>query len=316
VRSPGRRRREPAQASAARHAELSPSPTGEGLVIAVNAQGGSADDELVEALRAGLPTAEIIELDDPADLAEVLRAAAARPGTTALGVVGGDGTINAAANVAAEVGLPLVPIPGGTLNHLARDLGLAGVEEVIEAVRSGCAAGVDLPTIAGRPFLNTAAFGAYPELVAVRERYEGHLGKWPAMVLAAVKVLRRGTPIDVEVDGERQRLWMIFVGNCAYSPDGSAPSRRLRLDDGCLDIRSVDAGQPWSRTRLLLGLVTRRLDRSPVYRQWTATDLDVRSLGDPLRLACDGEVFDGGTRVLVTKDGACLSLCCAPSVIA
>jgi diacylglycerol kinase family enzyme len=37
-------------------------------------------------------------------------------------VAGGDGTVAAAATVAAERELPLAVVPAGTLNHFARDL--------------------------------------------------------------------------------------------------------------------------------------------------------------------------------------------------
>src|SRR3546814_15310713 len=96
---------------------------------------------------------------------------------------------------------------------------------------------------------------------------------------------------------------MIFIGNCRYEPDGFAPSRRLRLDDGQLDIRVIDAGHPWCRTRLVAGLITGRLGRSPVYDQWTATSLTLRSVDGSLRLACDGETFAGDQDVEVVKTG-------------
>jgi undecaprenyl-diphosphatase len=98
-------------------------------------------------------------------------------------------------------------------------------------------------------------------------------------------------------------LWMIFIGNCRYLPDGFAPSRRVRLDDGLLDLRLIDAGHPWCRTRLIAGLVTGRLGRSPVYRQWAASSMTVESADGPLRLAVDGETFDGGQHVEVRKAG-------------
>ena len=124
-----------------------------------------------------------------------------------------------------------------------------------------------------------------------------------AMVVAAVRVMRHGGPIEVELDGEPMSLWMIFIGNCRYRPDGFAPSMRPRLDDGQLDLRVIDAGHPWCRTRLVLGLVTGRLGRSPVYRQWAATALVVRSTDGGLRLAVDGETFDGGSEIEVLKSG-------------
>ena len=62
------------------------------------------------------------------------------------------------------------------------------------------------------------------------------------------------------------------------------------------------------RARLLLGLVTGRLGRSPVYRQWVTTSLHVRSLDGPMRLARDGETFDGPIEIEVAKTGERIAL--------
>ena len=303
-----RHRRGPAEVREARQLDLPPNPTGAGIVIAVNPGAGSSSEEMADELRRLLPEAEVVALDDPAALEGVLEEAARRPGIRALGAAGGDGTMSWAASIAVEHGLPLVAVPGGTLNHLARDLGLAEATDTAAAVASGQAVEVDLPRIDGRPFLNTASFGSYAELVDAREALEDRVGKWPAMAVAAARVLRRSAPFEVELDGETHLLWMIFIGNCRYKPDGFAPSRRARLDDGQLDVRMIDAGHPWCRTRLVLGLLTGRLGRSPVYRQWTATSLQVRSTNGPLRLAADGETFDGGEAVEVAKTGDRLAI--------
>jgi len=303
-----RHRRGPAEVRELRRIDLPPSLAGAGVVLVVNPNAGSADGTLAAELRERLPAAEVIELDDPGDLGEVLEKAASTEGTVAIGAAGGDGTANFAAGIAAAHGLPLVVIPGGTLNHLARDLGLTTVGAATDAVSAGTAMEVDLARIDGEPFLNTASFGSYAELVDLRESLEDRIGKWPAMLVAAARVLRHGEPMHVEVDGEPLRLWMIFIGNCRYRPDGFAPSRRPRLDDGQLDVRWIDAGHPWSRTRLLLGLVTGRLGRSPVYRQWVTTSLHVRSLDGPLRLARDGETFDGPIEIEVAKTGERIAL--------
>ncbi len=303
-----RHKRRPAQVREARELDLAPNPSGRGIFIAVNPGAGSSGSETADELRDLLPDAEVVELDDAGDLERVLQEAAIRPDIAAIGACGGDGTLSWAASVAVDHKLPLVAIPGGTLNHLARDLGLGDPADTARAVAGGHAVEVDLPRIDGRPFLNTASFGSYAELVDKREALEDRIGKWPAMAVAATRVLRKGTPIEVELDGERRLLWMIFIGNCRYRPDGFAPSRRERLDDGQLDIRLIDAGHPWSRVRLVLGLATGRLGHSPVYRQWASTSLHVRSDDGSLRLAADGETFDGGSEVEVAKDGARVAL--------
>lgn len=303
-----RRHRGPAAVREVRHLDLDPNPDGVGIVIAVNPNAGSSGQETAAELRALLPAAEVIELSESSDIEKVLEEAAARPGVRAIGGAGGDGTINCTAAIAAEHGLPAVAIPGGTLNHLARDLGLSEAADTAAAVAAGQAIAVDLATIDGRPFLNTASFGSYAELVDAREALEDRIGKWPALLVALVGVLRKGEPIEVELDGHPARLWMVFIGNCRYEPAGFAPSRRRRLDDGQLDIRVISAGHPYSRTRLILGLLTGRLGRSPVYEEWAATSLHIRSTDGPLRLACDGETFDGGADVEVRKVGERVTL--------
>ncbi len=221
----------------------------------------------------------------------------------AIGVAGGDGSINAGATVAADHDKPLMAIPAGTLNHLARDLGLISLEGAVEAVRQGQTVAVDLAAIDGRTFLNTASFGSYVDLVDARERLESTIGKWPAVVVALWGVLRHAEPVDVELDGRRRSVWMAFIGNCRYQPNGFSPSWRPRLDDGQLDIRVVNGAHPWSRARLGLALLTGTLGRCRVYEQWAATELRVRSLEGPLRLARDGETFDGAPEFTVCKQG-------------
>jgi diacylglycerol kinase family enzyme len=294
--------RTPAEVHDRRRIEIEPAPGGAGAVIAVNPSSGSADGDLVAHLAALLPAAEVVELDDPAELVPTLEEAAGREDVRALGVVGGDGSINAAASVAFAAGRPLLVVPGGTLNHLARDLGVESPEDAAEALQTGNVSQVDLPRIDGRAFLNTASFGSYSELVDAREELEGRIGKWPALVVALVRVLRRGAPIDVELDDQPTSLWMIFIGNCCYHPEGFAPTWRERLDDGLLDVRVVDAAHPFCRARLVLALLTGRLGRTRVYRAWTTDRLKVRA-GESVRLACDGETFDGSADFLVEKSG-------------
>jgi diacylglycerol kinase family enzyme len=309
-----RAHRPPAEVRESRTVALPANPTGRGVVVAVNPHAGSNDDGTADAVRTALPEAEVVELDDPADLEDVLAAAAQREGVTAIGAAGGDGTLNRAAAVAHAHQVPLLAIPGGTLNHFARDLGLREEGDALVAVAQGTAVEVDLAHIDGRTFLNTASFGSYAELVDAREALEGRLGKWTALAVAAIKVLRHGSPIEVDLDGQPHLIWMIFIGNCRYQPDGFAPSHRARLDDGQLDLRIIDAGHPWSRTRLVLGLVTGRLGESPVYRQWAARQMLVRSGDGPLRLAADGETFDGGQEVCVEKVGDRLTVYASESL--
>jgi undecaprenyl-diphosphatase len=207
-----------------------------------------------------------------------------------LGVAGGDGSANAATQVALRTGLPLLVLPGGTLNHLCRDLGLETVAEAAAALAEGRAIRMDVGMLDDDPFVNTASFGSYPELVARREELEPRIGKLAAMATAGVQALRHAEPTELEIDGRARSVWIIFIGNCCYDPEGPAPSVRERLDDGKLDVRLLDGGHPFARLRLIAAILTGRAAQSPAFAAWTADRLEVRSLAGPLRTARDGEV--------------------------
>jgi undecaprenyl-diphosphatase len=265
-------------------------PDGDGLVFVVNPRSGHGKGEsLADQLRERLPKADCMQPLGDEDIVDTLRRAAKQ--ARILGVCGGDGTINAAAAVALEEDKPLVVLPGGTLNHFAHDLGNEDIDSVVEAVRVGCASRVDIGETEDGIFLNTAGIGGYPEMVALREQLENNIGKWPALVVSLVRTLRRSLPMDVEVDGERRCLWLLFVGNGQYEPPGVALASRVRLDDGLLDVRMVAADR-WARTRVFLAALAGRLHRCSAYDAFLADQLTVRMCDEPRPAARDGEVSD------------------------
>ena len=269
------------------------------MVVVVNPGAGSGS-ESVSMLRDALPEAIVIELGDDDDFGAALDKASGSP---VLGIMGGDGSINAAVGVAIEHDRPLAVFPGGTLNHFARDAGLADVSAAADAFRSGELGHVDVGRIDGQPFLNTASFGNYAELVDARERLEPRLGKWLAMAVATARMLHHATPTRVIIDGREVDVWMIFIGNCEYEPSGLAPGWRPRLDDGQFDVRYVDGSKPWSRASLMAAMLIGQLPRSRAYHRTVTTSLTLRSTGEPLRLARDGETFDAdGAVVEIRKD--------------
>lgn len=277
-------------------------PEGAGLILVINTSAGAGEraEALREQVLASLPCAEVV-LVEGAQVTQALQAAAER--ATVLGVCGGDGTVNAAAGIALAAGLPLAVLPGGTLDHFAGELGVHAVDDVVQALRHGEGVHVTVGSARadgdGYYFLNTFALGVYPELVKEREKYEGAIGKWPAMALSMAKLVRRAVPVHVEVDGQERKLWTLFAGNGHYHPSGFAPSWRERLDDGCIDIRLVDAERPLARTRLVLAVLTGRLGRSRVHEQRIVAKLGVRSRQAGLRLSRDGEVEDGPGHLLL-----------------
>ncbi|MDG4861070.1 diacylglycerol kinase family protein [Streptomyces sp. T-3] len=293
-------------------------PAGHGLIAVVN-NGAGGDTPAEAELRTLLPRAEIRVCESGTDLHLVLGRAVkdvlAQAGG-ALGVVGGDGTVNAAAVLAAEHGLPLAVFPGGTLNHFAADLGLPTLKSTADAVEAGHGGAVDLGRVTGDGpgtyFLNTFSIGVYPELVRAREAREARLGKWPALCVGLLRVLADGSSREVTIDGRRRRLWLLFAGNSRYEPAGFAPSYRSSLDDGLLDLRIVDGRHPFARARLVTAFLTGTLARSRVYQATTATRLRIDGLGKTADYTRDGEVGPASDTLVLDKSPRALTVYLPP----
>ncbi|MGP0222221.1 bifunctional phosphatase PAP2/diacylglycerol kinase family protein [Paenarthrobacter sp. NCHU4564] len=286
-------------------AEVPAIADGEGLSIAVNTLGGSYTPETGELLRQIFPKAHIHEIAEGDDVAAEIDAVATQPGTVALGVWGGDGTVGTAAAAAVGHSLPLLVLPGGTLNHFARDLGTNSMDDALAALTRGEAALVDLghvvverglpelPETTEMAMLNTASVGVYPNLVRRRERLQPALGKPLAGLLASLRTFGANSPTTLTVDGRRHKLWILYLGRGRYYPSDHAPLRRPILDDGVFDLRMISADEPFARARLLWAVVTGTVAASKVTHLSEATGITVESVGQPLVLAVDGEPKPG-----------------------
>ena len=214
----------------------------------------------------------------------------------------------------------LIAVPSGTFNHLARDLGLDGPEDTIAAIRAGTAIHMDLGCVTpadggdGRTFVNTLSFGGYTQVVDARERLQPRIGKWAAL---AVALGARAAADGAAAPRARRRA----DARCGWAGSATAPtpppgSRRRGASGSTtalLDVRLVLGDRRFARTRLVAEVLVGRLRRCPVYREQRVSELEVVSTTGPLRLAVDGETFDGAARFTVTKRRRALAVAVPPS---
>jgi diacylglycerol kinase family enzyme/membrane-associated phospholipid phosphatase len=285
-------------------------PEGEGLVVAVNPRSGPEDYDPVEDIKRVLPRAEVLEMSDGSGVDELLGDAARSGRARALGVAGGDGSVAAAAAIALEHDLPLAVIAAGTLNHFARDVGLDTPQDTADAVVAGQAVRVDVADVNGTPFLNTSSIGAYPEMVRRRDRLSHRMGKWLAMTLAVAEVLRTQSPVDLVVNGRPLSVWIIFVGNCEYTPRGLSPAWRPRLEDGLLDVQYLRADLRFGRTRAVLATLLGVSEHSRSYGHFFAEEVSVVSRSGPRQVAYDGEMGEEATEFRFRKRAELTVYCC------
>jgi diacylglycerol kinase family enzyme/membrane-associated phospholipid phosphatase len=298
----------PARVRPARSAP--PLPEGEGLVVAVNPRSGPEDYDPAEHIRELLPRAQVLSMQEGTGIRDLLEPALASGQARAIGVAGGDGSVAAAAAVALEQDLPLAVLPAGTLNHFARDVGVESVEEAAEAVMHGAAVTVDVAAVNGTPFLNTASIGAYPEMVHRRDQLKSRLGKWVAMTVAAAQVMRHGEPISLVVNGRPLKVWILFIGNCCYTPRGLSPAWRPRLEDGLLDVQYLRADLRFGRTRAVLGTLLGVSEHSRTYAGFEVEELRVECRSGPQQIAYDGETGEKATEFVFRKGAQLTVYCC------
>jgi diacylglycerol kinase family enzyme/membrane-associated phospholipid phosphatase len=272
-------------------------PGGLGLTIVLNkAAGTSAGAET--SLSRSLPQARI-EIWDPTeeDLADLLGS-----DTRAIGVAGGDGTVAAAAQLAHREHLPLAVFPYGTLNHFAGAMGIVDEQQMAEAVMAGTAREVDVASINGDVFLNTASIGGYPELVKRRDRLGHRIGKWPAAGYALYRTLRHLSPMDLDIDGHRVPTWVVFIGNGTYRPRGLAPAWRDDLVTGVLDVQYLRADRRLARTRAVVLSFLGLIERSSVFVALERPSVRITALSGPLTTAHDGEITDPVSDIAMAVD--------------
>lgn len=287
-------------------------PDGEGLSVVVNTLGGSFKEETAAALQEVFPMAHIKTVQPGEDLVHRINATADHPGTRALGVWGGDGTVGAAAAAAVDRSIPLLVLPGGTLNHFARDAGTGSLKEAVEAASKGEAALADVGVVtakrglAGNPevsdlvMLNTSSVGLYPNLVRRRERLQPALGKRLAGVVAMFWTFGAGTPVTLSVDGVRHKVWIAYLGRGRHYPRDHAPLIRPVMDDGVLDVRLITADESFARLRLLWSVLTGTVASSGITHLREATEVRIDADGAPMVLAVDGEALAGVRSVAYT----------------
>jgi undecaprenyl-diphosphatase len=260
-------------------------------LIVMNPSAG--DDEaaaMLARLARRLADVETVTLGPDLDLPGVVRQGVAEG--RIIVAAGGDGTVNAVVQHLGAGGV-LGVIPGGTLNHFARDLGIGDEETAIQTLASGRVRPVDMGRCGETAFVNNVALGLYPELVKEREKHEGRLGKWVAAARAGVVSLRRTRPVlgIIAADGDRRGLdaWALFVGNNRYEATAGRIGERQRLDAGVLDVwllPSVGSRRPG----LAWGVFRDATWRTGVVRT-EARRVEVE-LESPRPFAVDGEVED------------------------
>ncbi len=262
------------------------------LLINPNArQGGDYDQELATRLEAeGL---EII-----ADWGEEESISAAivrhRDDVDLVVIGGGDGTLNQAIAGLMETRLPLGILPLGTANDLARTLEIPFDPALAcSIVATGQMTEIDVGDANGKYFFNVASMGLSVDIT--RRLNPDHKKKWGvlAYLYTAFVVTFRARPFRAEIRTATEKIAVrtvqIAVGNGRHYGGGMVIHEHAAIDDGLLDLYSVEVDRWWKVFLLTPAIMRGTLDTSSWVRTLRGDTFEITTRR-PRSINTDGEL--------------------------
>ena len=236
----------------------------------------------------------------------------------ALLVAGGDGTVNRLLPHLAAADIPVGLLPLGTLNLLARDIGLEGpLDDILAHLARVQPRTVDLGEVNGNLFHSNAGLGFFARMAREREgaRQFVPFSKMLGFMLAALRSiwLHRPITVDLTVDGVVQTCVadaLLVTNNHFHGGEW----RRDRLDTGTLEVHMLRAGSFWSRARAAISVYRGTWRDLPHLSSMTLTELTVRRRGrSRSTMALDGEIYRVRNPIRFQSKPAALELITATS---
>ncbi|WP_410823543.1 diacylglycerol/lipid kinase family protein [Methylobacterium oryzisoli] len=297
------------------------------VALVTNAASGSLAER---GLDPGAPPAALAaaglavrpEPDPALPLRARLRAAASLPGIDALVVAGGDGTLACAAQALADTGAVLGILPVGTMNLLARDLGIPlDLRAAAAVIAGGRARAIDLGEVNGHVFAINSVLGMPARMARYREAERGRLSLAGLARFLAALLRNLGPSVRIgarlTIGGETRRVrfhtFAAVVGD--YREGVGEVLSRGEVDRGRFTLYLLARLPARRLLRLGLGFAAGAWRALPDLDRREATDFTLHTRRPSLRVMNDGEAIlletpltyrirPGALRVLVPADGA------------
>ena len=281
----------------------------------LNAKCGNA-----EAAREALEKAGFdLEAVEPREIEQRLKQAI-ESGTKRILVAGGDGTIATAASLVARTDTELAILPGGTLNHFAKDHNIpTDLAKAALVASGGEVVGADIGYVNDCVFLNTSSIGAYVTFVRDLEHVEKYVGYRIASFLAGIQTWSRLRTFSVtlEVEGVKKtyRSSMVFIGIGERELKVPTLGNRVKNGKRGLHVMVVQGGE---RARLfavaLAGIAkgTEEAEKLPEFDEFLVDSCRIDLTRSHALIGLDGELKQMSTPLDYRIDRDALRLVVAP----
>lgn len=214
--------------------------------------------------QAGI-TVEHVSCGRASSLSPIILARAGESDVVA--IAGGDGTMNAAAQGLMASQKRLGILPTGTANDLARTFAIpTDLDRAAQIIVSGHERRIDLGNANGHLFFNVASVGLAAHLAKGLTRDTKRRFGRLSYALAAVRTALLARSFTAEIKSDRGvakvTTLQIAIGNGRFYGGGSLVDRTAEIDDGCLDLCSLELKRVW-----VLALMVRSF-RSGDFKLW------------------------------------------------
>ena len=222
--------------------------------------------------------------------------------------VGGDGTLNEVLRhwSGPEQAIPLAPVPAGSGNSLALDLGIRTPEEAARAVLSGRRRSLDGILDGGRVLrsINIVGWGAAARINARAEQHRWARGRRYDVASVLELLAPRLRPACARVNGERDDRVLLGVASITQHS-----GRGMRLaPNGLFDVVTIRRGFRPRLLGLLAAVQTGAHAGSSLVELGQARTLSLE-LEDDAGLVVDGEWIAASTAQLEIVPGLCELWC-------
>jgi YegS/Rv2252/BmrU family lipid kinase len=207
---------------------------------------------------------------------------------------GGDGTLSAAASGVIQARRPLGILPTGTANDLARTLDIPeDLDKALRIISEGHTRAIDLGAVNRSLFFNVASIGLSAELAQelspdLKRRF-GKLG----YAVAAVRVLARARPFFARISTPGRNLrsltLQVAVGNGRFYGGGNVVTETAAIDDGRLDLYSLEFLHAWRLVLLLRAFRRGEHTARPEVRDLHGQGFEIQTRR-PRPVNADGEI--------------------------
>ena len=210
-------------------------------------------------------------------------------------VGGGDGSVNLVLPSLMRTKLPLMVIPLGTANNLARTFNLPSkTEETIELLKKENSILIDLGVVNDILFVNVAGLGLSTEINRkVPARLKKILGVF-AFILTGLRLIYRMNPFRVTITANEHKVihtksWQISICNGKHYGAGMTIKHNATLEDEKLHLLSTEVKKWWKGFFLIPSLMTGRYNRDQEITLLSGNEIKIETRRK-LHIDVDGDI--------------------------